>query len=127
MNLHDYLPDVFYGVDNLSIEEQVLLMEDAKEMCTEWRVDELDCSKSFARQEIKMEWADAMDNFKNAKGFRCFTFIHRRGYPAWPHRLEVGFRISMGVYSPDIFIWIYVPEEMIGLLAGKWGIDRRQL
>lgn len=123
MNHDGYERDVFYDGDHLSVDDQVSLFEDAKEICTDWRVDELDCSKSWCRNTIEMGWDDAIQAFRDAKVSRYFSFIYRRGYSELPYQLEVGYRVCNNVHDRDLFLWIYVPADEIEPLVTKYGLE----
>ena len=65
----DNRQDFQYNIDFLSRDQQIDIMQYAKSICSEWWVDELCCSKSWARKKIEISWKDAIDYFRNAKGF----------------------------------------------------------
>ena len=75
----------------------------AKKLCTNWQVEILDCTKSFARQKIDMSFEEFMETkFRDEKRF--FTVIHRNGFGE--DHLEVCFS-TMGL-GPDYFLYLTV-------------------
>ncbi len=111
-----YIPDIFYGVRDLSFEQKRQLLYDAKEQCYEWWADVLDCSVSFQRRRVDMSFAAIMKKFtKDAH----LVVIHRRGYKVWGFKLEIGFRAMTPV---DYFLWIHLTEDKIGYFVEKYNL-----
>lgn len=110
--------DTFYNTDTLSTDKKIELMEEAKGLCNEWWVDELDCNKSWSRRKIEMSWEDAIERFRNVKGFCFFTIIKRQ---AFDNHFEVGYRIQDN--HRDLFLWIIVPEKFSESLIDKYGLE----
>lgn len=91
----------FYNVKHLTLKDRVELLEKAKEVCTTWWVDELDCKKSFSRVSVEMPFKEIM----KCLDMRChFVAIHRNEHD---DHFEFGFS-TMYPDKPDLFLWINV-------------------
>lgn len=64
-----YENDIFYNTQSLSLTEKVAIIEDAFALKTEWWVDILDCSVSWARQRIEMSFEDILLKFHSKAHF----------------------------------------------------------
>ena len=117
----DNRQDFQYNIDFLSRDQQIDIMQYAKSICSEWWVDELCCSKSWARKKIEMSWKDAIDYFRNAKGFCYFSVIKRRFTE--PCYFEIGYRLDNG--SRDLFLWINISEDAGDDLINEYSLKRR--
>jgi hypothetical protein len=90
---------VFYDIQKLKIADRKKIISDAFAVNDTWRVDELDCSKSWRRQPIEMSFEDIMKKFDKS----ChFTVIHRKDFSE--EYGEVGF---CTMSDPSYFLWIY--------------------
>ena len=100
-------PDIFYDTSGLTHGQQEALLRKAYSICSEWWLDKLDCSVSWARQRVPdASFEDAMSHFVDNA---FFVVIHRRQILMIdkPY-LEVGFRSMEHI---DYFLWIIVPLE----------------
>lgn len=100
-------PDIFYDTSGLTHGQQETLLRKSYSICSEWWLDKLDCSVSWARQRVPgATFEDAMSHFSDGA---FFVVIHRRQILMIdkPY-LEVGFRSMEHV---DYFLWIIVPLE----------------
>lgn len=117
--MSDYERDVFYGVQTLSLNDKIDIINYSKDKSYEWWVDKLDCSESWARQRIDMSFEEVMLKFSNS----ChFTIIHRKGYKndsdLWRWKVEVGFSTMGG--GVDYFLWIHMEETELSKLIEKF-------
>jgi hypothetical protein len=91
---------VFYDIQKLKLADRKKVINDAFAVNDSWRVDELDCSKSWRRQQIEMSFEDIMKKFDKS----ChFTIIHRKDITGDEYG-EIGF-CTKG--DPNLFLWIY--------------------
>lgn len=88
-------------IPTLTLEQKCQICYQAKEIADRWWVDKLDCSVSFARQLIEMDFETIMSKL-NEKAL--FSIIHRN-YIDCENYIEVGFR-TFENDSPDYFLWI---------------------
>ena len=103
-----------YNTTHLTKEQNIDLLNKAYKVADHWWVDILDCSKSWARQEIDMSFEDAMSIIYD--GTRI-TVIHRF-LPPVEDNLEIGFRVyctNVDHTNVDYFLWLildkkYIPE-----------------
>jgi len=114
-----YERDIFYQIDKLPLEQGMQLLRGAKELAYEWWTDILDCSVSYARQRVEMEFEEAL---KKVTENTFLFFIHRRGYDNWKWHLELGYRTMTS--TPDYFLWIRVDEEKIEQLVEKYNLEK---
>jgi len=110
--------DIFYDINNLALDKIIELLNEAKKISYDWWVDVLDVNISFARQKIEMSFKDVL---KRIDDNTHFVFIHRKGHPAWEHRLEIGFRT---MEAKDHFLFIYVDKEKERYFIDKYGLKR---
>lgn len=85
------------------IKRQILLK--AKEVCYDWRVDILDCSKSIYRKPIKMSFEEIMSKFDNKS---YFTVIHRNKFGE--NFIEFCFSTN-NINEESYFLWIFVNPD----------------
>ncbi|HPG36668.1 MAG TPA: hypothetical protein PLG63_10075 [bacterium] len=99
--------DIFYDTSKLSHSEQEALLKKAHFICENWWFDKLDCSISFAREQVKnISFEEAMEHFVEGA---LMNVIERNQILLDKPCLEVGFR---SMESPvDYFLWIIVPLE----------------
>jgi len=99
--------DIFYDTSKLSYSEQEALLRKAHSICDRWWFDKLDCSISFAREQVKnISFEEAMEHFVEGA---LMNVIERNQILLDKPCLEVGFR---SMESPvDYFLWIIVPLE----------------
>jgi hypothetical protein len=112
----EYHHDKFYNVHNLDLKVKLEIIYDAKNCATEWWVDELDCSKSFARQKIDMSFEDILKKFTNAA---LFNVVNRRGHND-PWYGEISFRAMEPAI--DYFLWINVTQGHLDRLIEKYNL-----
>lgn len=109
-----YTQDLFYDSSLLTFEQKTNLLKEARRLCRTWRVDVLDCDKSFASQRIDMSFDDIMTRFKENSHF---VFVNRKGFKPEGYVLEAGFRAGSRV---DYFLWIHLDEKYIGHFLKKY-------
>lgn len=111
--MNEYYNDIFYRVDDLSLEDKIKIIDKAKELSFKWNVDVLDCAVSWGRQRIDMSYDNIMKKFNDS----ChFVVIHRRGYEDWKDKEhfdnrwcgEIGFSTMTGVSN---YLWVWLSEE----------------
>ena len=109
-----YERDLFYDTDDLSPLDKIKIIQNAFDVKSEWRVDKLDCSKSFARQKIEMSFPDIMEKFNNNAHF---VVIHRKGFSSEEHIGEVAFRTMSEI---EYFLWIYLSVSQLNKIIEKY-------
>ncbi len=99
--------DTFYDTGKLSRSEQEDLLRKAHSICENWWFDKLDCSISFAREQVKnISFEEAMEHFVEGA---LMNVIERNQILLDKPCLEVGFR---SMERPvDYFLWIIIPLE----------------
>lgn len=108
---------IFYDTRNLTLLEKVELCNFTKQRCIEFRVDELDCSKSWTRNTIDMPYEDIIKLLSDKSHF---FVIHRRGFE---NNGEIGFRESVG--GIDYFLYLITTEETLTEVVNKFGLSKR--
>jgi len=121
-----YASDIFYNVDSLSKAEKMTLLHDAIDLSLCYNIDELDCSKSFARVASKLT-LDKFCNKIDTSKFIYWVFIHRKsGFPLVINGAFVEmssyyeFGIRLGDNQIDYFIFVYMNIENGGKLVNKY-------
>ena len=114
----NYEQDIFYDIDKLPPDRIVKLLYETKEFSYNCWIDKLDASVSFARQRIDMSFDEVLQRINESTHF---VFIHRRGYPDWEHRLEIGFRTMEAI---DHFLFIHVDESKKQYFLDKYKLER---
>ncbi len=110
-----YKQDLFYNVKKLPLKDKIDLIETAYKIAYKWWVDELDCSKSFARQEIEMDFETIMKKFNDSAHF---VFIHRRVFEDY---LEIGF---CTMETPiDYYLFLYLNKKHIPMFVKKYNLN----
>lgn len=112
------MSDIFYYTNDLNLDKRIDIFNLAKELCYNWWVDILDCSKSFAREKIEMSYEDAMKKFNMSSHFRV---ILRREYWRNPIKeyIQVVYRTST---TPDYFLWIEVDSKHLDTFIEKFNL-----
>jgi len=123
----EYNPDIFYKTNILTKSDIRKLLNEAKELSTNWWVDgKLD--GSWTRKPVDMSFKQIMSCFNKTKRAHLhITFIHRRGYENWEQYLEIGFctllrkwRFSDTDTGGDLFLWIDVDLKYKNYLTQKY-------
>lgn len=99
-----------YNTADLTLPEIEEVLHRAKKLCTDYWVDVLDCSKSFARQKTSMSFDEFMeDKFGNYP--HHFTIIHRN--TARENHIEVCYN-TLGP-GPSYFLYLILPPDSVVL------------
>jgi hypothetical protein len=96
-------------------------LEDCVAVADKVWADELDCSKSFARQPTDKTVEEVLEIGLNTKSH--YTFIFREGY-GQPDYFETG--LSTLGNHPDYFLWINLGVEQGLKMIEKWGVKERK-
>ena len=92
-------------MDNLPLDLQKDILRKAHSLCYNWWFDELDCSKSFARQTVDIEFEEAMKYMDDPTAIAiCMLRLIPEPY------YEFGFH-TMPISKPSKFLWIQVTLE----------------
>ncbi len=118
MNFPLIMNDIFYKADRLSIETRVDIINHAFVVKNNWHVDKLDCSVSWARQRIKMSFAEIMKKF--GKGCH-FVIIHRFDSIDGEYG-EVGFSTMSGKES--YYLWIFLTVVELDKLVKQYKLQK---
>lgn len=110
-------PDIFYKND-LSVTQKLELLEEAKSKSYNWWVDILDCSKSFSRQKVEMDFEEILSKLTDKSHF---TFIHRMPRFNEDSYLETGFVTMVG--EPEYFLWIQCKIDIMPQLISKYNLN----
>lgn len=123
--MKQYIQDVFYNTDHLTIDDKIQLCRDGYGKCYEWWIDKLDCSISWGRQKIEMSLDDILKKLDNS----ChFVVIHRKGYEEnkdidiWKWNLEIGFCTMENISH---YLWIKIEETEIPYFINKYKLTPR--
>lgn len=121
-----YASDIFYNLNSLSKAEKRTLLHDAVDLSLCYNIDELDCSKSFARVASKLT-LDEFCNKIDTSNFIHWVLIHRKsGFPLVIHGAFVEmpsyyeFGIRLGDNQIDYFIFVYMNIENGEKLVDKY-------
>lgn len=110
---------IFGKVDNLSLKKKISILDLAKELSYEYRIDKLDCSISWSRQQIDMSFEDVMKKFDSS----ChFVVILRRGFDFEKNKGEIGFRSGGKI---NYFLFIYLTPENLEKIIKKYNLKKR--
>lgn len=104
-----YEYDIFYSDNNLDFKQKKEILNKAKKICYEWRVDVI---KKWTREREEMPFSKIMKMFKNDSFFRI---IHRRGYNN-PEYLEIVF--TEGNY----FLWLFLDLHHLDYFVKKYNL-----
>lgn len=124
-----YKPDIFYDLSHLSFDEKVGLLKYSKSICNDWWVDKLDCSESFGRQTIDMDFDEILEKCNES----CiFNVIYRRGMEEWKDTksifrtqnwaIEVGFTTMESI---SYYLWIYIDENKLDEIIEKFNLKEQ--
>jgi hypothetical protein len=109
---------VFYDIEKIKLADRKKVINDALAVSESWNVDELDCSKSFRRQQVEMSFEDIMKKFNKS----ChFTVIHRKYFTGEEYG-EVGFST---MESPSYFLWIYTSVADLQTIATNYKLNMK--
>jgi hypothetical protein len=106
--------DIFYNINNLTLKDRRSLIKFAKDNSLDWWVDELDCSKSFARQRIDMPFEEVSKLFKLSSHF---VVSNRNG--------EYGEIAFCTFKDPDYFLWINVDLDILHQITKKFNLHKK--
>ncbi len=108
-DLPEYEPDVFFNVQNLSLEQKKRLLKMAYERKIGFHVDILDAAVSFSRKPINMSFDTILEKLKDNSHF---VFIDRRGFKKSDGKpqegeyiLEIGFSESEDQKNYYLFLF----------------------
>lgn len=123
---NNYEPDVFYNIQELTLEQKKEILKDARDLSFNWHVDVLDAKISWARQKIEMSFEEILEKLDD----KChFVFIHRKGYRGegmsfrGEYQLEIGFATIIG--DPSYFLFINCDEEKLSLFLTKYHLEKQ--
>ena len=92
----------------LSNQSKINILRKAKDICSRWRVDVLDCSKSFLREKLDIDFEEAINKLdKNV--FLYLTIIIRDIYDE--NYIEICLN-DMGV-DVQYHIWVYLDLDKL--------------
>lgn len=112
---------IFYKFDENKFLD---ILYDAKEKANEIFLDELDCSKSWARTTTDKTFDEIIEIYKGSS-FQHVVFIEDNKsvvFPKMRDRLEVGLRTSGN--SKDYFIFIYLDKKYLNYFVEKYDMER---
>jgi hypothetical protein len=110
---------VFYNTDKLSVDEKVSMFRDCMAISYKWWADKLDCSESFARQQIDCSFDEILKRLDE----ETYVVVINRGI--WgdfdnKEHFEVGFRTMK---TPDYFLFIEVESEKMPPILAKYRLE----
>lgn len=117
--MEEHRHHIFYDIEKLDKDKIIELLNEAKDLSYEIKIEELNCSKSWARKPIDLTFDEIIDK---ADGDTMFVFVHRLGYPEWDHYLEIGFRTSDSI---NYFLFICVDEDKKEYFINKYNLKKR--
>ena len=92
----------------LSNQSKINILRKAKDICLRWRVDILDCSKSFFREKLDIDFEEAINKLDENR-FLSLTIIIRDIQDE--NHIEICLN-DMGV-DVQYFIWIYLDLDKL--------------
>ena len=104
---------MFEEVQHLSYDSKMNIMRKAKEIGCDWHSDILNCSKSFRRMKIDIDFEEALKEFKE-DDLSHFTIIKRDTYGE--NHIEICWN-TMGLTN-DYFIWLHLDLDNIPIVEG---------
>lgn len=123
----EYIRDIFYRTQHLSLEDKKELLLDAKEKSFRWNIDKLDVNVSWAR--IHQRYARFNTMLKKLDNNCHFVFINRKGYknpsgknPFGKYCIETGFSTMKGI---DWYLFIYINEKHLDFFKEKYNLEER--
>lgn len=116
---------VFYRFPKLTVSEKKDFLRRCKSKSILYWVDELDCSKSWARKKIDMPFEDSLKLIDSKTHFvltrdyfDCVYDIEQYGCDS---AALAGFR-TMSL-SVDYFLWVYFPIEFLQELVTQYSLE----
>ena len=110
------MQDTFYKIGK----NKIALVNESRKLSFRNFVDELDCSKSFARKNTDKTFEEILELYKKDSGFKHITFVVRNNDPI--KSIEVGIRVT-GENSIDYFIFIYVDLKYLDYFIKKYKLS----
>ena len=122
-----HFPSLHYKVPSVEVMREVLNY--ARTLSHELKIQILDCNKSFARENIDMSYSDIMERLNE----NChMVVIHRRGYESWRFAGNQTSPLLSGVWcgeigfntteSPAYFLFISISEKDLEKVVKKFGL-----
>jgi hypothetical protein len=122
------MSDIFYHIKVFGDEyknKSLELLKEAKELCSEIHLDQLDCSKSFFRVKTEKSFDDIVEIAKKSS-FYHFTFIYRKSDCQFimngQDYIETG--ISVINDCVDYFIWVNLETKHLDYFVQKYGLEK---
>jgi len=110
----------FYNTD-LDLNTKTSILKDSIDVCDKYRVDILNCSKSFARQRTELTFDDVLPKFTDG----ChFVVIEREDFLTKKHYGEIGFS-ELG-QQIEHFLFIYLSLENLQTIISKYNLKQIQ-
>lgn len=107
---------MFYKVSHLNLETKNSIIRDSIDVSTEYKIDILDCSKSWARQRSDLTLDEIMMKLNDDSHF---VFIERENYFTKKISGEVGFSTTK---DPSYFLFIFMNIEELNKLKDKYNL-----
>jgi len=125
--MDNYEQDIFYDIDELTLDQKRDLLKDAHKVCLSWNADVLDCRKSWSRETIEISFEDIL---KKLDDDSHFVFIHRKGFLGasgdplpGEYQLEIGFRTMRN--DPDYYLFIFCDQKKLSKFLTKYHLEKR--
>lgn len=127
-DFQEYEPDVFFNVQNLSLEQKKKLLRSAYNKRIGFHVDMLDAEKSFSRKEINMSFEEILQKLKDSSHF---VFIDRKGFKKSDGKpmgkeeyvLEIGFSESED--QKNYYLFIFCDRKEISYFINTFQLSTR--
>lgn len=92
----------------LPLRSKIDILKELKDIAYDIKIDELDCSKSWARQPVDISFEEALTRMTN---FHHFTIIRRN--LCEPEDYIEACLSSLNAQEPNTFIWLKIKPEFI--------------
>lgn len=114
------IQSVFYNTDTLTIDQKISILEYAKSVCSNWRVDQKH-HMEWARTPVKMSFSKIISKLKQDSKSH-FVVIHRpKIFEFENEHFEIGF--STMCLDTDYFLFIYGELLYLDVLIKKYNLE----
>lgn len=111
-----YHPDIFYEINDLTLDQKKEICKEAKELSFKWWTDKL---VSIKREKIEVDF-DKVLNLLTPQSH--FVVIHRKGYDKWKDKewFEQNWCLEIGFNEGVFYLWILVDQKKVPYFVEKY-------
>ena len=118
--MKQYLQDIFYDNNNLSFDDKLALVREAKDMCYQWHADRI-VGTQRRNYNPQPDFENYLKNFNEDN--LLFRFIYRRGWPDNDYqRWNLEIVLNNGLAGQ--FLWINVDQEKLDYFIEKYKLTK---